>query len=78
MIFLRPDERSRLSMAQNFRVWFAYREWGTERELHQHDARCGRHTAVLANGETDSLDEWRWTPGRHSPCAGATALLCSL
>jgi hypothetical protein len=39
--------------------------------LHQHDARCGRHTAVLANGETDSPDERAWTPGKGRSLCGS-------
>jgi hypothetical protein len=35
-----------------------------ERELHQRDVRCGRHTAVPANGETVSLDERASAPGK--------------
>jgi hypothetical protein len=34
------------------------------RERHQDGVGFGRQTAVLANGETDSLDERAYTPGK--------------
>jgi hypothetical protein len=39
---------------------------GTKRESHQHDVRWGRHTAVLANGETDDPCVTQWGSTRRS------------